>query len=130
MSNQIQKQYEEQIEKIVGGPARAFVGLALNHIESVADAQYEAARNYTDIGVRQFRAALDIRSPQDLQAYVQGQQEVAREIGERVKGDAEKFVALNQEFVQRARSLSEENVKNVSKVAQGTARKAAKATAA
>lgn len=127
MSTQNLNQYTEQFDKYVTGPARAFASLAVDHAETVFNAQVEATKAYTDIGLKQFRAALNIREPQELQAYVQDQQQVARELSERVKSDAEKLVSLNQTFIDKARKLSEDNVQSVSKAAEGAVKKAASA---
>ncbi|MCP1677114.1 phasin family protein [Natronocella acetinitrilica] len=124
MNEQIFKDYSEQFDKIFGGTARAYGALALSHAETIFNIQLEAARAHSDIGIKRARAALELRTPEDVQAYIKDQQEVGREIGERVKSDAEKLVSLNQEFVQKARSLSEESAGNLNKAAKSNVRKA------
>lgn len=123
MTNPNINQFNEQIEKFVGAPARAFADLSINHVESLVSAQIEAVKAYTDLGIRQARTALDIKEPQDVQKYVQGQQEVAKELGERVKGDAEKVVALNKKFAEEAQKLSQQSAQNVQ---QGAAKASSK----
>lgn len=122
MTNPTINQFNEQVEKFFGGPARAFADLSINHAESLVNTQIEAAKAYTDLGLRQARSALDIKAPQDVQSYVQGQQEVAKELGERVKGDAEKVVELNRKFAEEAQKLTQQNAQNV----QGAAKSASK----
>ncbi len=117
MNNPTINQINEQFEKFFGGPVRAFAELSVNHVDSLVNAQIEATKAYTDLGIRQVRTALDVREPQDVQKYVQGQQEVAKELSERVKGDAEKVVALNQKFAQEAQKLGETSAKSVQQAA-------------
>lgn len=117
MTNPTINQFNEQFDKLFGGPARAFAELSVNHLDSLVSTQMDAAKAYTDLGIRQVRTALDIREPQDVQKYVQGQQEVAKELGERFKGDAEKVVALNQKFAEEAQKLSQQNAQGVQKAA-------------
>ena len=116
MTNPTINQLNEQFDKFFGGPVRAFAELSVNHLDAVVSTQMDAAKAYADLGIRQARTALDIREPQDVQKYVQGQQEVAKELGERVKGDAEKVVALNQKFAEEAQKLSQQSAQNVQSV--------------
>ncbi|MCH8505930.1 MAG: phasin family protein [Ectothiorhodospiraceae bacterium] len=115
MNDQTFNQMNDQVEKLFTGPARAYATLAIAHFEKLASAHFEATRAYTDLGVKQVRAALDIKDPQDFRSYVEGQQKLVQEIGERVKGDAEKVVALNQDFFQQAQKLTESNAKTAAK---------------
>lgn len=122
MTNPTINQFNEQMEKFFAQPARAFADLGINHAESLVSTQVEAAKAYTDLGMRQARAALDIQQPQDVQSYVQGQQEVVKELGERVKGDAEKVVELNRQFAEKAQELTKENAEKAQKAAKSTAK--------
>ncbi|MRH77324.1 phasin family protein [Spiribacter sp. C176] len=120
--------YNEQAEKMFMGPTREYAKLAMAYAEKMIDAQMEAAKTYTEIGMGQARAVLDIKDTKGLQAYAEGQQKIAQDLSERVKGDAEKVVALNQDFVNEARKLVETNVKTASDVASTAASKAASST--
>jgi phasin family protein len=121
MSNANFDQFTKQFESMFFGPARAYATMSLDYTEKLLAAQYDAAKAYTDLGLNQARAALDVKDPEGLCTYVEGQQKVAKEIGERAKADAEKVVAMNQEVVQQAQKLTEESVK-----AASTAKPAAK----
>lgn len=120
--------YNDQAEKMFMGPTREYAKLAMAYAEKMIDAQMEATKTYADIGMGQARAMLDIKDTKGLQAYAEGQQKVAQDLSERVKGDAEKVVALNQDFVNEARKLVETNVKTVSDVASKAANTSAPAT--
>jgi len=117
MTNDNFSQYNEQAEKMVMGPTRDYVKLAMDYTERLMEAQLEAAKTYSEIGLNQARAALDIKDTKALQAYAEEQQKVAKDLSERVKGDAEKVVAMNQDFVNEARKLVETNVKTASETA-------------
>ena len=113
MTNPTINQVNEQFEKFFGGPARAFADLTINHVEAMVNTQVEASRAYADLGMKQIRTALEIKQPQDVQGYIQGQQTVAKELGERLKGDAEKVVDLNRKFAEEAQKLSQQSAQNV-----------------
>lgn len=122
MANETLNQVNKQVEALVVEPARGYVGLALDHFEKLANAQYEQTKAYTETTLRQARAALDIRNPADFQGFVDEQQKLAQELRERLKGDAEKFVTLSQEFAQKAQSLTENNVRKTSSAASSKAK--------
>jgi len=117
MTNQTVNQINEQFETYFGAPARAFAELTISHVEALVNAQVEASKAYTDVSLQQLRKALEIKAPQDVQGYIQSQQDVAKELGERFKGDAEKVVALNRQFTEEARKLTQQNVQAASKAA-------------
>jgi len=112
---------QEQTEKLVTGPARSYAALALDHLEQLVNAQIEAGRAYTEVGLQQARAALDIRDVQGFQAYAEGQQKAVKDLGERVKADTARFAALNEEFVGKTRKLVEDNVATAGKAASQAA---------
>ena len=121
MQNFDTKQFTEQFESMFFGPARAYASLSVDYAEKLTNAQLEAGRAYTETGMAQLRALLDVKDAEGLRSYMEGQQKVAKDLTERLKGDAEKVVSLQQDFVQQSQKLTEDNVKQ----AQATATKAA-----
>ncbi|MEX0450841.1 phasin family protein [Spiribacter sp. 218] len=131
MNNEMLTKYNEQAEQLVMGPSRSYAKLAVDYAEKMVNAQMEAAKTYTDIGMRQARAALDIKDAEALKAYADEQQAVAKDVSERVKSDAEQVVGMNQQFADEARKLVESSVKAASETATenvNAAQKAAKAS--
>ena len=131
MNNEMLTKYNEQAEQRVMGPSRSYAKLAVDYAEKMVNAQMEAAKTYTDIGMRQARAALDIKDAEALKAYADEQQAVAKDVSERVKSDAEQVVGMNQQFADEARKLVESSVKAASETATenvNAAQKAAKAS--
>lgn len=131
MNNEMLTKYNEQAEQLVMGPSRSYAKLAVDYAEKMVNAQMEAAKTYTDIGMRQARAALEIKDAEALKAYADEQQAVAKDVSERVKSDAEKVVGMNQQFADEARKLVESSVKAASETATenvNAAQKAAKAS--
>jgi len=124
MNNEMFTKYTEQAEKLFMAPTRDYAKLAMDYAEKMIEAQMEAARTYGEIGLQQARAALDIKDTTALQQYAEKQQAVAQDLGERVKGDAEKVVAMNQDFVNETRKLVESSVQTAS---EATTQKAAPA---
>ena len=118
MSNETVNQMQSQIEKTVTGPARTYAGLVLDHFEQLSSLQFESARSYAETGMEQARAALEVKSPSDLQGYVENQQKAAKELGERIQGDVKKVTSLNQTFLQNAKEVSQNSAQEISKAAE------------
>ncbi|MBE0490249.1 MAG: phasin family protein [Halomonas sp.] len=131
------KQFDTaQLESLFFAPARAFAALSVDLSEKLITAQLDAAKAYTDTSVAQLRSLAAVKDAEGLKGYMEGQQQVAKEMTERLKGDAEKVVALQQEFAQESQKLTESSVKQVqasvqegTKEATETATKAVKAAA-
>jgi phasin family protein len=117
MTNDNFDKMNDQAEKVFMGPTRDYAKLAMDYAEKMIDAQMEAAKTYTDIGMQQARAALEVKDTEALKTYAEEQQKVAKEMTERAKNDAEKVAAMNQDFVNEARKLVETNVKSASEAA-------------
>lgn len=116
MTNETMTQVTKQAETLFSGFSN-YASLALGHFEKLANAQFEASKAYTEASLKQARAALEIRDQEGFKNYVESQQQFAKEVGERVKGDTKKFTDLNQEFARDAQKLVEGNVKAASKKA-------------
>jgi 2-dehydro-3-deoxygluconokinase len=58
MTNENFSKYSEQAEKMLMGPTRDYVKLAMDYTEKLMEAQLEAAKTYSEIGLQQARAAL------------------------------------------------------------------------
>ncbi|PXX99225.1 phasin family protein, partial [Halomonas sp. LBP4] len=94
------KQFDTaQLESVFFGPARAFAALSIDVTEKLVNTQLEATKAYADTNLAQLRSLVEVKDAEGLKGYLEGQQEVAKELTERLKGDAEKVVALQQEFI-------------------------------
>lgn len=119
-----------QFESVFFAPARAFAALSIDVTEKLANAQLDATKAYTDTGLTQLRSLVEVKDAVGLKSYLEGQQVVARELTERLKDDAGKAAALQQEFVQESQKLTEGSVMQAQEsLQQATVTKAVKETA-
>ncbi|CAM3889904.1 phasin family protein [Vreelandella rituensis] len=118
------KQITNQFETMFFGPARAYAELSVNYSEKLINAQQEAVKAYSDISLTQLRNLMKVKDAEGFREYMEGQQQVAKDMTERLKGDAEKVVALQQDFVKNSQKLTEENVKQTQKAAESKAKQA------
>lgn len=122
------KQFDTaQFESMFFAPARAFAALSVDFTEKLVNAQLDATKAYADTSLTQLRNLVEVKDGEGFKSYLEGQQEVAKELTERLKGDAEKVAALQQEFAQESRKLTEGNVKQAQESAQKATETASKA---
>ena len=121
------KQFDTAQLESFFAPARAFAALSVGFTEKLVNAQLEATKAYSDASLAQLRSLVEVKDPEGLKSYLEGQQEVAKDLTERLKGDAEKVVALHQEFVQESQKLTESSIKQAQESAQQTTETATKA---
>lgn len=98
-------------EAMLLGPARAYAALSIDYTEKLLAAQLDTAKAYTDTGLTQVRQLLDVRDVDGLRSYIEGQQQFAKDVTERLKGNAEQVVSLNQDFMQQSQKLAESSLK-------------------
>ncbi len=112
----------QQFDNLFMAPARAYMALSIDYSEKLLNAQLDANKAYVDTGIAQVRQLMSVKDADGLRSYMESQQKVAKELAERVKGDADKVVSLQQDFLQKSQKLTEDNVKQ----AQATASKMSK----
>ena len=123
MTSNTLNQVNEQFETGVFTPMRNFFLTATGHAEKIAGIQFEAAKACTDLVFRNAYAALEIRDAEAMKNFVGKQPEVAQQLGERIKADAEKLTAANQAFVEDAQKVTQDNATQVQKAAEKAAEK-------
>lgn len=121
------KQITDQFESMFFAPARAYAELSVDYTEKLLNAQLDAGKAYTDTGLAQLRSLMEVKDAEGLKSYMEGQQQVAKDLTERLKGDADKVVALQQDFVKDSQKLTEENVKQSQKLVEENVEKTQKA---
>lgn len=118
MSKATTQQATEQFESMFVAPARSFGALNLDYTEKLVAAQFDAVRALADVGLAQARGWLDVRDADSLKSVVESQQKASQDMGERLRGDAEKIVTLSQEYVQQSQKLAEDSLKAATSAAK------------
>ncbi len=118
MSKATTQQATEQFESMFVAPARSFGALNLDYTEKLVAAQFDAVRALADVGLAQARGWLDVRDADSLKSVVESQQKASQDMGERLRGDAEKIVNLSQEYVQQSQKLAEDSLKAATSAAK------------
>ncbi|WP_108445630.1 phasin family protein [Halomonas denitrificans] len=111
MSKATPQQATEQFESTFVAPARRLGALNLDYTEKLVAAQFDAVRALTNMGLAQARGWLDVRDAEGLKKAVDAQQKATEQLGERLRGDAETLMSLNQEYVRESQKLAEDGLK-------------------
>ncbi len=101
----------QQFDNMFMAPARAYMALSVDYNEKMINAQMDASKAYVDTGIAQMRQMMNIKDAEGLRSYMEDQQKVVKELAERAKGDADKAVSLQQDFIQKSQKITEDNVK-------------------
>ncbi|AJY50487.1 MULTISPECIES: phasin family protein [Halomonadaceae] len=101
----------QQFDNMFMAPVRAYMALSIDYSEKMVNAQMDASKAYFDTGVAQMRQMMDVKDAEGLRSYMEGQQKVVKDLAERAKGDADKAVSLQQDFIQKSQKITEDNVK-------------------
>lgn len=101
----------QQFDNLFMAPMRAYMALSVDYTEKMINAQMDASKAYVDTGIAQMRQMMDVKDAEGLRSYMEGQQKVVKELAERAKGDADKVVSLQQDFIQKSQKITEDNVK-------------------
>jgi len=117
MNNVSADQISKRFESMVLAPAQAYTQLTLEYTEKLVSAQISAMQACADIGLRHARGLFDIRSVQDLPGYLESQQSAIQTLNNQLTNEAEKLVAMNQEYVDKAQLLTESNVREIARAA-------------
>lgn len=108
-------QATQQFENLLFGPARHYANLTISYTEELLAAQFDTAKAFSELGLSRARAALDIKDAESLRTYVEGQQQAAKALSERIQTDLGKVVAMNKEFAREYLKLVEDNAKTIPK---------------
>lgn len=101
----------QQFDNFFMAPARAYAALTLDYAEKMLNAQVNASQAYAETGIAQLRQLANVKDPEGLRSYMEGQQQVVKQLAEQAKGDADNVVALHQNYFQKSQKLAEDSVK-------------------
>lgn len=112
------KKTTEQFGGLFVEPARAYGALTLEYYEKLLGLHMEAARSYTDLGLAQVRAWIDVRDVDGFKQVMEGQHKATQDLSERMKSDVKQFSTLGQDFLKQSQKLVEESLKSATAAAK------------
>lgn len=116
-NQQIIKATEELVTKLTA-PAKQLNALVVEHIEQLSRFQLKTLETYTDLGLEQLKAALQVDDAKALQAYVKNQGKVVETLSRKLSADGEALARLNQSFAVSVQKLAQESAQQLAKPAK------------
>lgn len=87
--------------------------LAVSNVEKMTVLQMNTLRNYSDLTVQQMQAIAEVKSPQQLQDYLNQQTESVKAMAEKIVADAKAAAELGVEFNTEAQKIAQDTLANV-----------------
>ena len=88
------------------GPARDLSKLAIAKLEQLISLQFASLRDYSELNLSQLKAAAEISSPKDLEAFLAVQQEFMKTVSEKMAGDAQAMAAISKDFAEEFQKIA------------------------
>ncbi|GHE20276.1 phasin family protein [Halomonas urumqiensis] len=108
--NQATERTTEQFDNAVAEPVRAYGALTTDYFEQLFEAQFDAVRSFTDNSLAQSRSWLEVKDADSFRQVVEEQQNLIRDMSERLKEDADKIRSLSEEYLKSTQQLTAGNV--------------------
>ena len=112
MNQEIAKLFTVQPEKVLA-PMQQFAELSLSNTEKLLALQMEMTQSYIRLGVEQMKALFEVKDAESLQAFVNSQADVAKNVGEKMIADAKAVADLGAEFNAETQKLTQESLRVV-----------------
>lgn len=110
-------------------PTRRFQALLVDNAERMASFQFDAAKSYADLGLKNLREGLAVSDVKGFQSYVSNQGDMVRAVAEKMQDDTRTVVGLQQDFGKECQKLFQENASGALNEARSAGKKAADAAA-
>ena len=112
MNQEFLKLFSVQSEKLLA-PVQQFAELSVANSEKLLTMQLEVAQSYVHLGVSQLKALFEVKDAESVQAYVNSQADVAKNVGEKMLADAKAVADLGAEFNAETQKLTRDSLKVV-----------------
>ena len=107
MQDDLSAAFTQQASKMYE-PLQKMQSIWVNSFQTVAKFQMQAMEDYSKLGLAQIKTAIEIKDPQDYQAYSNSQSELIQTINEKVIEDNKQLTQLAQSFLGELESLWKE----------------------
>ncbi len=112
MNQEFANLYKVEPEKLLA-PMQRFAELSLSNSEKLLALQMEIAQSYVRLSAEQLKALFEVKDAESLQAFVNSQADVAKNVGEKMIADAKAVADLGAEFNAETQKLTQESLRVV-----------------
>lgn len=103
----------DQALKLIS-PVKEFNKLAVAKAEKLAYLQLASLQSYSELGIAQLKAALEVSDPDSLQVYVSKQSEFLKTLAEKLAEDTRAVAELSKEFSEEAQQIAKDSIATIS----------------
>lgn len=129
MQNDLSNGFTEQASKMVE-PLQKMQSAWVSNLQAFSNFQIKAMEDYAKLGMAQLKTAVDIKEPQDYQAYSSAQNELLKTVQEKVVEDNKQLTQMAQTFIGELDSIWKESLPIDQEQSQDEAKNTAKKKAA
>lgn len=119
----MQEQMMNQMQEMMG-PVRKLNALMLDNTEKLVSFQLDRARSYSELGIKQMRAALEINDSKGLQSFLSEQTKLASTLSQQLTDDARTLASMGEQFGKELQQIGKENVSTLQETATQAATQA------
>ena len=112
MNQEFANLFKMEPEKVLA-PMQRLAELSLSNSEKLFALQMEITQSYIRLGVEQMKALFEVKDAESLQAFVNSQDDVAKNVGEKMIADAKAVADLGAEFNAETQKLTRESLRVV-----------------
>jgi phasin family protein len=123
MQDDLSNAFTQQASKMYE-PLQKMQSLWVNNLQAFANFQMKAVEDYSKMGMSQMKSAIEIKEPQDYQAFSKAQTELMQTVNEKVIADNKQLTQMTQSFLGELESLWKEVAPSAGQP-QGNAKKKA-----
>ena len=109
MQEDLSTAFTQQAGKIVE-PIQKFQSLWATNLQAFSDFQMKTLEGYSKLGIAQVKNVIEIKDPQDYQAFSSAQSELIKIVNEKVIEDNKQITQMTQAFFGDLESLWKESV--------------------
>ena len=104
MQDDLSNAFTQQASKMYE-PLQKMQSLWVNNLQAFANFQMKAVEDYSKLGMAQIKTAIEIKDPQDYQAFSSAQTELIKTVNEKVIEDNKQLTQMTQSFLGELGSL-------------------------
>lgn len=110
-------------------PARRMQQMMVDHMSRMVEFQVACMRGYSDLCMEQLQAMQAVKTPEDMQAFLNQHADMVKTASERMSADMNKVVGLQRDFSEDLQKVTQESLGSMMEAARPAKGGAAKKNA-
>lgn len=99
-------------------PARKMQQMMVDHMSRMVEFQVACMRGYSDLCMEQLQAMQAVKTPEDMQAFLNQHADMVKTASERMSADMNKAVGLQRDFSEDLQKVTQESLSGLMETAK------------